>query len=76
MIDVRLYGNYAAASSQGMREFQVEARPGLTVDDVVRDAGVPAADSYVVMINGYGARLDAEINDGDRVVLFPAIFGG
>lgn len=76
MIDVRLYANPRRVPDLGNREFQVEARPGLTVDDVIRDAGVTAGDYYVVMINGYGAGLDSPLADGDRVVLFPAVFGG
>jgi sulfur carrier protein ThiS len=54
----------------------VEARPGLTVEDVVAGAGIRAKDVYIVLVNGERARLDSPLADGDRLGLFPAISGG
>lgn len=57
-------------------EFQVEARPGLTVRDVVAEAGVRTEDVYIIILNGVRVDLDAPLTDGDRLGLFPAVSGG
>jgi molybdopterin converting factor small subunit len=76
VIDVRLYAHLVSASSQGSTEFQVEARPGLTVRDVVAGAGIPSEAVYIVMVNSDRADLDTPLADGDRLGLFPAVSGG
>ncbi len=76
MIDVRLFAHLAAASSVGSAEFQVEAREGLTVRDVVNEAGIPAEAVFIVMVNNERADLDASLGDGDRLALFPPVSGG
>ena len=82
MISVRLYANLAPpvagapGLSTGPAEFQVEARSGLTVRDVLAETGVPAGDVCVVTLNNVRADLDAPLSEGDRVGLFPAISGG
>ncbi len=76
MIDVRLYAALARASDPGPSEFEVEARPGLTVRDVVVGAEIRVGDVAIVMINGHGAELDSLLSDHDRLGLFPAVSGG
>ena len=76
MIDVRLYAHLPSASSHGSSEFQVEARPGLTVKDVVAGAGIAPEAVYIVMVNNDRADLDTALADGDRLGLFPAVSGG
>jgi molybdopterin converting factor small subunit len=76
MIDVRLFASLAAHSARGAKEFRVEARPGLTVADVIREAGVQGHELYVVVINGHGAKADSPLVDGDRLGLFPPMSGG
>lgn len=92
MIDVRLYAHLApgageppdpseaaargAMSAPRSAEFQVEARPGLTVRDVAVEAGVRREDVYIIMLNSARVDLDAPLTDGDRLGLFPAVSGG
>ena len=81
MIDVRLYAHLpavvaAAAVESGETEFQVEARPGLTVRDVVTETGIPAEAVFIVTINNDRAGLDTVLADGDHLGLFPAVSGG
>ncbi len=76
MIDVRLFASLATESAQGAGEFQMEARPGLTVADVLREAGMLGHELYVVVINGHSANLDSPLVDGDRLGLFPPMSGG
>jgi molybdopterin converting factor small subunit len=76
MINVRLYSFPAPAGAHGKREIQVEATAGLTVGDIANTAGIGPGEMYILMINGYGAKPDCEVSDGDLVVIFPAVFGG
>ena len=54
----------------------MEARPGLTVRDVVAEAGIAPEAVYIVMVNNDRADLDTALADGDRLGLFPAVSGG
>ncbi len=76
VIDVRLYAHLPAASSSGSAEFQVEAREGLTVRDVVAGAGIAPEAVVIIMVNNTRTDLDAPLADGDRLALFPAVSGG
>jgi len=82
MISVRLYATLAPAAaagacpSQGSAEFQVEARPGLRVRDIVAQRDVPLERVQVVTVNNVRAGLDTALVDGDQVGLFPALSGG
>jgi molybdopterin converting factor small subunit len=82
MIEVRLYANLAPAGrplphlANGAAGFEIEARSGLTVKDLVAEAAIPAADVAVVMINHGRGSLDSPLGDGDRLGLFPAVSGG
>jgi len=74
-IEVRLYADLGRAGD-GATEFQVEAKPGLTVKGVIDEAGIRTEDVQMIMVNGQGAGLGHRVTDGDRIALFPAISGG
>lgn len=76
MIEVRLFASLAGESAKGPGELRVEARPGLTVAEVISEAGIENNELYVVVINGNGANLESVLVDGDRVGLFPPMSGG
>ena len=82
MIEVRLYANLAPVGrplphlANGAAGFEIEARSGLTVRDLVTETAIPAADVAVVMINHGRGSLDSPLGDGDRLGLFPAVAGG
>lgn len=82
VITVRLYANLALLSARGTdslagpTEFQVEARPGLKVKDVLAERGVPLEQVSVIILDGVLAGLDASLAEGDEVGIFPALSGG
>jgi molybdopterin converting factor small subunit len=82
MIEVRLYANLAPVGrplphlANGAAGFEIEARSGLTVRDLIAGAAVSAADVAVVMINNSRGTLDSPLCDGDSLGLFPAVAGG
>ncbi len=53
----------------------VEYREGMTVADVLREAGLLATE-YVVARNGKLAAEDEPVEDGDELVLYPVVSGG
>ena len=76
MIEVRLFATLAPRRPNGGKRFEVEARPGLTARRIAEEAGLDPADVYLVMINGIHGSLDSELEDGDRLGLFPPVGGG
>jgi molybdopterin converting factor small subunit len=50
--------------------------PGETAGGLAQRLGIPPADLKLVFVNGAHVELDAELADGDRVGLFPAVGGG
>jgi len=82
MIEVRLYANLAPVGrprphlASGAAGFEVEARNGLTVWDVVVEAAIRPEDVVFVMIGSRSATLESPLADGDHLGLFPAVFGG
>lgn len=82
MITVRLYATLAPApadrqgSRAGPAEFRVETRPGLRVEDVLVEKGVPLDQVNVVILNEVRVGLEAPLTEGDQVSVFPALSGG
>jgi molybdopterin converting factor small subunit len=82
MIEVRLYANLAPVGhplprlAGGAAGFEIEARSGLTVRDVVAEAAIRPEDVVVVMVNHQSGSLDSPLSDHDRLGLFPAVSGG
>jgi molybdopterin converting factor small subunit len=76
MIDVRLFATLPLRSATGRKEFQIEARPALTVGEIVAAEGLAVGEVHIVMLNGVHGTLDSLVVDGDRVGLFPPIGGG
>lgn len=82
MIEVRLYANLAPVGrplprlAGGAAGFEMEARAGLTVSDVLSAAAIRPEDVAMVMINQDRGTLHSPLADGDRLGLFPAVAGG
>jgi sulfur carrier protein ThiS len=47
-----------------------------TAGDLVRTLGIPVEEVAIIFVNGSCATEAAELLDGDRVGLFPAVGGG
>ncbi len=55
---------------------KVEHFSGMKVKDLIKILNIPEDEVKIIFVNGVHASLDTELNDGDRVGLFPAIGGG
>ena len=73
---MRLFANLAFSANGRQAEFRVNARPGLTVQDVADQEGIASGEVQLILVNGRRARLDTFLADGDRLGLFPAVGGG
>jgi len=73
-ITIRCYATLARFTPPEAEAFAIT--PGETAGQVAARLGVSLPDLKLVFVNGEHVELDAELKDGDRVGLFPAIGGG
>lgn len=76
MIEVRLFATLTLRSAGARGHFQREWHPGLTVREIVEAEGLQPADIRIIMVNGVHGTLESELEDGDRLGLFPPVGGG
>ncbi len=76
MISVRLLNILIGRSRRKVPFYEVRAAPGLTVSDVIADAGLEEKWVQIVLVNGTQAYYVTELADGDSVVLAAALAGG
>lgn len=59
--------------------FDVEVRqyqPGVTVEHIVEELGIPKNELGILLVNSRHVGLDRELRDGDSLALFPLVGGG
>ncbi|MDN5298978.1 MAG: sulfur-carrier protein [Clostridiales bacterium] len=56
--------------------FELAMPEASTVEAVVTHLELPANDIAIIMINGRGAKMDAKLEEGDVLALFPPVGGG
>ncbi|MBS7526340.1 MoaD/ThiS family protein [Fusibacter paucivorans] len=56
--------------------FDLTMPEAVTVEAVVKHLELPANDIAIIMINGRGAKMDAILEEGDVLALFPPVGGG
>lgn len=54
----------------------LDIEPGTKVGQILQQLSIPSEKVKVIMINGISATVDHELNDGDRLGLFPPVGGG
>ncbi|MGB9804225.1 MAG: MoaD/ThiS family protein [Desulfofundulus sp.] len=55
---------------------EVEHPEGTTVAELVDSLGIPRDQVFTVLVNGRHAAMNAVLQPGDRVSLFPPVGGG
>lgn len=60
----------------GSDSWIVKCSEGDTIHTLLNRFKVPEKEVKVIFINGVHAKLDAALNDGDRVGVFPPVGGG
>lgn len=72
-VNVKLYASFRIRWG---KEMVMECHTGARIADIVATIGIPANESYIIVLNGTHASLDAPLHDGDVLSLFPLIGGG
>jgi len=75
VITLVLHGELRQFSPGGVKELRVEGA-GKTVLDVVRELGIPAAETAAFIVNGEQREGDVVLRDDDTLEALPAISGG
>jgi crotonobetainyl-CoA:carnitine CoA-transferase CaiB-like acyl-CoA transferase/sulfur carrier protein ThiS len=75
MIQVVLHGELRQWSPGGRKQLSVAAA-GKRAGDVVRDMGIPAAETAAFVVNGEQTDADVVLAAGDTLEILPAISGG
>lgn len=75
-IGVTLQLNFRDKAPHGEELFHVEAAPGTTVANILKELGFSDATPKVIIVNGRAADPSRELVDGDQLTLFPPVAGG
>ncbi|WP_272701263.1 MoaD/ThiS family protein [Desulfovibrio sp. Fe33] len=73
-IEIKTFATLAKYLPENSADYPVE--PGETVRSLVNRLGIPEKDVTLIFVNALRSDLDREIQDGDRVGLFPPVGGG
>ncbi|WP_147821232.1 MoaD/ThiS family protein [Salidesulfovibrio onnuriiensis] len=73
-ITVKCFATLARHTPENADEFPVE--DGAAVITIVERLGMKPEDINLIFVNSARAYLETELNDGDRLGLFPAVGGG
>ncbi|GBC59500.1 molybdopterin synthase sulfur carrier subunit [Desulfonema ishimotonii] len=73
-ITVRLFATLSKLTPENSDHYPIA--PGTTVRELARNLNIPEKDAKLLFINNRKATLDSEIQDGDRVGIFPPVGGG
>jgi len=73
-IELKCFATLAKFLPENGDDYPVES--GETVRSLVNKLGMPEKDVTLIFINAVRSNLDSEVNDGDRVGLFPPVGGG
>jgi len=58
------------------QSIEVELQEGITVGELVDSLGIPRNQVFTALVNGRHSAMDAVLQAGDRVSLFPPVGGG
>lgn len=77
-IKARLYATLAKyrPGESGRHEWIGVCPTDATVEEFLLQTGVPLDQAHLIFINGVSRSLDAVLQDGDQLGIFPAIGGG
>ena len=73
-IDLNLFVTLSKYYPGGSNEFKVST--GTTVGKLIRDLNIPEDDVKLIFVNGVRRDRDYQLENNDRVGLFPPVGGG
>jgi sulfur carrier protein ThiS len=77
-IDLILYASLTrfVSGSVAGDPIQLEIQPKTSVNDVLKQMGLPVDMSLILLINGRSGIKSQELHENDRLAIFPTIAGG
>jgi sulfur carrier protein ThiS len=73
-IQLKLYATLKKFTPSDGDEINIE--PGSSVDDILKQLGIPDTDAKLIFINGKKGAIDTILNGGERLGIFPPVGGG
>jgi len=73
-IDLRLFATLQKFNPPSPGTYPIT--PGTTVKELLRQLGVPLEKAKLIFVNGLKKDLDARLEGGERVGIFPPVGGG
>ena len=74
-IQIKLYATLNRFMPPSGRE-DVEIHPGITVQDLLDQLGIPKMEAKLIFIDGKRASLTSSLMGGERLGVFPPVGGG
>jgi molybdopterin converting factor small subunit len=75
-VRIRLFGELARYSGGRGYSFHWPLAPGETIADLIAAIGIPAAEVWMVALNGVKTGVATEPVPGDEVMIFSPVGGG
>lgn len=77
-IEVNLYATLSQYIPEGTKGpvHMADVEEGTTVKDLLRHLGVPTQSAKLIFVDGTHADLDALLEEGNRLGVFPPVGGG
>lgn len=73
MIDVKLFATLRTGREKA---YLLPAEDFATAEDIMQHLGIPTKEVAILLINGFHAKAQDAVKDGDFVSMFPPCAGG
>ncbi len=73
-IQLKLFAGLATFTPKDSDRVPIE--PGISVEGILQVLDIPSIKAHLIFINGVKRSLDARLNGGERVGIFPPVAGG
>jgi molybdopterin converting factor small subunit len=73
-IQLKLFAGLAPFTPEDADRVPIE--PGVSVEGVLQQLNIPSVKAHLIFINGVKRSLDARLDGGERVGIFPPVAGG
>ena len=77
-IELRIFGElrkYREGMAIG-ESHALRCDDGSTVKDILSRLGIPETEAKIILVNGRAKEINDELNDNDRLAIFPVVAGG
>lgn len=73
-IQLKLFAGLAPFTPEDADRVPIE--PGVSVEGLLQRLNIPSVKAHLIFINGVKRSLDARLDGGERVGIFPPVAGG